>query len=167
MPQLDISAFSPQIIWLIITFLILYAIMAKVALPRIGSILEKRQARIDDNLDMAQNLRKESNLDAETYDQAIAHAHIQARQAIQQTTKEISIENSKRQEELGVRLSEELRSAEERINRAKVAAMKNIHDSATILTTEAIKTLLGGTPTNKAITDVISSVISVSSEKNK
>ena len=61
MPQLDISAFSPQIIWLIITFTLLYVLMAKVALPRIGSILEQRQARIDDNLDAAQNLRNESN----------------------------------------------------------------------------------------------------------
>ena len=68
MPQLDITTFSPQIIWLFITFIILYVLMAKVALPRIGNILEQRQARIDDNLNAAQNLRNEATADAEAYD---------------------------------------------------------------------------------------------------
>jgi F-type H+-transporting ATPase subunit b len=87
MPQLDITAFSPQIIWLIITFLLLYVLMAKVALPRIGNILEQRQARIDDNLDMAQSLKNESNIDAESYDHTIAEAREQARKSIQEITK--------------------------------------------------------------------------------
>ena len=134
MPQLDISTFSPQIIWLIITFLILYVLMAKVALPRIGNILEQRQARIDDNLDMAQSLRNESNIDAESYDKAIAEAREQARKAIQETTEEMSIETARRQGELGARLSGELRSAEDKISAAKTASLKNIHESAASVT---------------------------------
>ena len=81
MPQLDISAFSPQIIWLIITFCLLYVLMARVALPRIGSVLEQRQSRIDENLGMAQNLRNESEVDAKAYDQGMTEAHEQARNA--------------------------------------------------------------------------------------
>ena len=50
MPQLELEYFAPQIIWLIISFTVLWVLMAKVALPRIGLILEERQKRISDNL---------------------------------------------------------------------------------------------------------------------
>ena len=160
MPQLDVSAFSPQIIWLIITFVILYALMAKVALPRIGNILEQRQARIDDNLDVAQSLRRESNADSETYDQVIAGARDRARKAIQQTTKEISAETAQRQEELGTRLLGELRSAEERIIDAKATAMESIHESASSVTSEAITILIGEKPAQNAVKRAISSALS-------
>jgi len=165
MPQLDISTFSPQIIWLIITFLILYVLMAKVALPRIGNILEQRQARIDDNLDMAQHLRNESNIDAESYDKAITEAREQARKAIQETTEEMSIETARRQGELGARLSGELRSAEDQISAAKTASLKNIHESAASVTSEAMKALIGKKPTDNAIKQAISSALKVSNKE--
>jgi F-type H+-transporting ATPase subunit b len=161
MPQLDVSAFSPQIIWLIITFVALYALMAKVALPRIGNILEQRQARIDDNLDVAQSLKRESNKDAESYDQAIAGAREKARIAIQETTKEISLEIANRQDELGVKLSGELKSAEDRIADAKALATKSIHESAASITSDAIKILIGEKPTENAIKSAISSALNV------
>ena len=168
MPQLDITAFSPQIIWLIITFLLLYILMSKVALPRIGNILEQRQARIDDNLDMAQSLKNEANIDAESYDQAIAEARAQARKSIQETTKEMSIEASRQQEELGKRLSEELKSAEEQIKDAKTLAVKNIHKSAASLSSETVKLLIGKKLTEKTINDSISSAIyGINEEANK
>jgi F-type H+-transporting ATPase subunit b len=165
MPQLDISTFSPQIIWLIITFLILYVLMAKVALPRIGNILEQRQNRIDDNLDMAQHLRNESNIDAESYDKAITEAREQARKAIQETTEEMSIETARRQGELGARLSGELRSAEDQISAAKTASLKNIHESAASVTSEAMKALIGEKPTDNAIKQAISSALKVSNKE--
>jgi F-type H+-transporting ATPase subunit b len=159
MPQLDISAFSPQIIWLIITFTVLYVLMAKVALPRIGSILEQRQARIDDNLDAAQNLRNESNADAEAYDKSLAEAREQARTAIYEATQEMSEEATRRQEELGGKLSGELKAAEERISAAKEAAMSGIQDAASSVASEATERLIGIKPGEEAVQSAVSSAM--------
>ena len=74
MPQLDLSVFSPQIIWLAITFLILWLMMAKIALPRIGLILEERERKIGDNLEMAKNFHKAANTELEAYEKAISEA---------------------------------------------------------------------------------------------
>ncbi|HHI81664.1 MAG TPA: F0F1 ATP synthase subunit B', partial [Rhizobiales bacterium] len=43
MPQLDTSTFMPQLVWLAITFFVLYVIMTRLALPRIGGAIEQRQ----------------------------------------------------------------------------------------------------------------------------
>ncbi len=164
MPQLDISAFAPQIIWLIITFLILYILMSKIALPRIGNILEQRQARIDDNLEMAQNLRKESDVDAESYEKTIEEAQEKARRIIQETANEMSIESSRRQEELGIRLSNELEVAEDRISEVKVATIKKIHELAEGVTSDIMKTLIEEKPSKKELKQAISMAVEASNK---
>jgi len=159
MPQLDISAFSPQIIWLVITFVLLYVIMAKVALPRIGSILEQRQARIDDNLDAALNLRNESNADAEAYDKSLAEAREQARISIYEANKEMTDEAARRHENLGSKLTGEIKAAEERISAAKTAAVAGIQEAASSVASLATERLIGIQPGEDAVQAAVSSAM--------
>ena len=49
MPQLNLADFSPQLIWLVITFPALYLVMLKIALPHIGYVLQERPDRITDD----------------------------------------------------------------------------------------------------------------------
>ena len=158
MPQLDISAFSPQIVWLVITFILLYVLMAKVALPRIGSVLEQRQNRIDDNIDMAQNLRDESKIDADTYEKKIEMANEQARKNMSDTINEMSNETSRQHEEIRVKLADEFKAAEDRIAAAKASAIDSINEAAASITSEAIAKLIGEYPEDRAVSDAISSV---------
>ena len=79
MPQLDLAGFPPQIIWLVITFVILWLLMAKVALPRVGLVLEERQKKIDENLDLAENLRDEAQGALDAYEKSISEAKDNAR----------------------------------------------------------------------------------------
>ena len=162
MPHFDLTAFSPQIIWLFITFIILYVLMAKVALPRIGSILEQRQARIDDNLDAAQNLRNEAAADAEAYDKSLADAREQARTAIYEATQEMSDESTRRHEDLGSRLSGEIKAAEERISAAKEAAVSGIREAAESVAAVATERLIGIVPGDDAVHSAIAAALEVS-----
>ena len=117
--------------------------MAKLALPRIGSILEQRQNRIEDNLGMAQNLKRESEADAKAYEAAIVEAREQARSSIQLAIKEMSEQSQRRQSELNDRLVAELKSAEERIGEAKKKAMSNISETAEDIVLDAAESLIG------------------------
>ena len=54
MPQLNPVDWGPQLLWLLITFGILYLLMVHVALPRIGSVIEARAARIANDLAKAE-----------------------------------------------------------------------------------------------------------------
>ena len=62
LPQLDIETYASQIFWLIVTFIVLYFLVAKIAMPRIAEVLEGRQERIEDDLDKAETLKKEAYL---------------------------------------------------------------------------------------------------------
>ncbi len=42
MPQLDFATFPNQIFWLVVTLVVIYLILNKVALPRIASVLADR-----------------------------------------------------------------------------------------------------------------------------
>ncbi len=46
-PPFDTSNFAPQLIWLALVFTLLYVLMSRVALPRVGKILTTRRTTID------------------------------------------------------------------------------------------------------------------------
>ena len=71
MPQLDVNTFLPQVVWLVITFTALFLLMWRVAVPRIADLLEARQRRIEDNLDKAQESKKEAEETLAAYEQAM------------------------------------------------------------------------------------------------
>jgi len=60
MPQLEVSTFLPQLVWLAITFVILYLLMAGIGLPRVGGAIEARRRRVDDDLARAAQLKTEA-----------------------------------------------------------------------------------------------------------
>ena len=62
LPQLDVQTYASQIFWLVVSFIVLYFLVAKVAMPRISEVLEERQERIEDDLDKAETLKKEAYL---------------------------------------------------------------------------------------------------------
>jgi len=53
-PPFDPSTFPSQLFWFALIFILLYVLMSRVALPRIGTILEDRRKQIDSDLADAQ-----------------------------------------------------------------------------------------------------------------
>ena len=141
MPQLELEYFAPQIIWLVISFTVLWLLMAKLALPRIGLILEERQKRISDNLAMAENLKLDADAEIEAYETAISEGKEQARLIISEAIKSSASEAEKQTQELNMAISKMLKEAEERIESAKSIALENIESSAVEITSDIIERL--------------------------
>jgi F-type H+-transporting ATPase subunit b len=81
-PPFDAQQFPSQLFWLSVTFILLYVIVAKVALPRIGSIFEERNKRIGDDLAEAQRLKEKSDAANAAYQQSLADAHAHAQSIV-------------------------------------------------------------------------------------
>jgi F-type H+-transporting ATPase subunit b len=84
-PPFDPASFGGQLLWLAITFAALYFLMSRVALPRIGSILETRRTRIEGDLKEAERLRQETEKAAAAYEAALAEARKNAHGIAEET----------------------------------------------------------------------------------
>ncbi|MGD9863065.1 MAG: F0F1 ATP synthase subunit B', partial [Pseudodonghicola sp.] len=78
MPQLDFSSFPNQIFWLAVTLVVIYLILSRVALPRIGGILAERTGTITNDLAAAEDLKAKAVEAEEAYNKALAEARAEA-----------------------------------------------------------------------------------------
>ncbi|HRD78672.1 MAG TPA: F0F1 ATP synthase subunit B', partial [Hyphomicrobiaceae bacterium] len=60
MPQFNPEHFVPQLFWLIVSFTLLYLLLSRIALPRIGQVIEERQDRVRRDLDEANRMKSDT-----------------------------------------------------------------------------------------------------------
>lgn len=143
MPQFDPAFFAPQLFWLAVTFIILYFLMAKVALPKIGAVLDERQRKIDDNLDKAAQLKAEAEAAVAAYEKALAESRAHAHAVIKETSERLAKQAEERTRELNAKLAEQIKAGEARIAAAKEKAMASVRDVATDIAGAAVARLVG------------------------
>ena len=101
MPQLDPSLIPTQLFWLFITFLALFLVAWKVALPRITEVLDARQTRIDGDLEKAEALKAEAEDVMAAYEKTLATASSQAQDIHREMMQSLTAERTRRQEDSG------------------------------------------------------------------
>lgn len=144
MPQLDLATFPPQLVWLAITFLALYLLMAKLGLPRISRVLGVRRERIEGDLEKAQQMKAEAEAVIAAYERALAEARQQAQQTLKETTDRLNAAGVERLRQVAEKLAAETGAAERRIAEAKSAALGNIREVAVDVARAAAVKLTGG-----------------------
>jgi F-type H+-transporting ATPase subunit b len=125
-PPFDPVSFSSQLLWLAITFAALYFLMSRVALPRIGSILETRRTRIEGDLKEAERLRQETEKAAAAYETALSEARKNAHAIAEETRAGIKADIEGRRADVEASLSKRVAAAEARILADKDAALANV-----------------------------------------
>jgi F-type H+-transporting ATPase subunit b len=143
LPQLNPDFFSPQLIWLGISFITLYFLMAKVALPKVAEVLEERQERITNDLDRAGELRKDSAGVMAGYEKALADARAHAQSVMAATAADISSVSAGRQTQFNTDLAAKTRASEERINQAKETALASVRSVAVEIAQQTAEKLAG------------------------
>lgn len=146
MPQLEVSTFLPQLVWLAITFILLYLLMARIGLPRVGGIIEARRRRIDDDLARAAQLKAEAEGVMSAYQQALATARAEAQAAVKETTDRLAAEAAERQRQLTEALAEHTATAERRIAAAKQQALAEMHGIAVDVGRSIAEKVTGSAP---------------------
>lgn len=89
MPQLNFDTFPNQIFWLVVTLVVIYLILSRVALPRIAAILAERQGTITNDLAQAEALKAKAVEAEDAYNKALADARTEAQKIAAETRAEI------------------------------------------------------------------------------
>jgi F-type H+-transporting ATPase subunit b len=129
-PPFDTTQWSHQIIWLIIVFGILYWLMSKIALPRVGGILADRKARISKDIDDAVQMDADAKKAGEAYDKALAAAKSNAQALAQDAHARMADEANAKRQTLEDELNGKLAAAEAQIAATKTSAMSHVGEIA-------------------------------------
>src|SRR6185503_17699695 len=75
---LDSGTFVSQLVWLTLTFGLLYVLLKRFALPRVGEVIEERRERIERDFEKAEKLKAETEQALANYAQVLAEARAEA-----------------------------------------------------------------------------------------
>jgi F-type H+-transporting ATPase subunit b len=156
MPQLDFSTFSNQIFWLVVTLIVIYFILSRIALPRIGGALAERAGTITNDLAEAEDLKQRALEAEQAYEKALADARAEAQQINIAMRAEIQlqldIELAKADAEISARTAEAATALAE-IRDSSVSSVKDVAKA----TAKEIVAAMGGKADAKTVTSAVTS----------
>ncbi|MBD9525567.1 F0F1 ATP synthase subunit B' [Paracoccus sp. PAR01] len=154
MPQLDISTFGNQIVWLLLVLAAIYWVLSRVALPRIGGIISDRQGAITGDLMAAEEFKQKAKDAEAAYDKALADARAEANKIIAankaEMHKELDAAIAHADAEIAARSAE----SEKRIGEIRATAVEDARAVARDVT-ESLVQNFGGSVDQNLINDAV------------
>ena len=145
-PPFQTEHFPSQLVWLGLTFILLYVLMAKIALPRIGAILADRAKRIADDIGAAQKLKERSDAAHAAYEKALADARGRAQGIANETREREAAAADEINKRLEAELHERLAAADKSIAGKRESAMANVGTIAADTASAIVERLIGKAP---------------------
>ena len=155
MPQLDYTTFLPQVAWLAVTFIAMFLIMWKVAVPKVAGALEARQQKIEQNLERAADLKAEAEAAMDKYEQALASARAQAHERIAKVQAELKATQDAEEAKLSETLKARIREGEAAIEKAAADALAGLEGMAAEVAAAACERLVGEAADKAAVTQAV------------
>ena len=150
-PPLDVGTFAPQLVWLALTFALLYVILKRAVLPRVGEVIEERGDRIKRDLAQAEELKVETDKALAHYEQALSDARAQAGAIVKTMRDKLADEVGKERAKVDAQLAAKLAEAETRIAETKSRALAGVGDIASEVAGTIVTRLIGAEPSKDEV----------------
>ena len=158
-PPFQSETYASQLVWLVLAFVLLFVLMSKWALPRVGNILDARQKRIDGDIAEAGALKAQSDEAVAAYEKALADARANAQAIANETRDKQAAAAEARRKTLEDDLNAKLAEAEKTIAATKTAAKSNVRGIAEDATRAIVERLIGTAPSDKAVADAVADAL--------
>jgi F-type H+-transporting ATPase subunit b len=143
MPQLDFSNWGNQIFWLLVTLVVIYFVLSRIALPRIAAVLAERQGTITNDIAAAEELKAKAVEAEEAYNKALADARAEAQRIVAETKAEIQADLDAATAKADAEIAEKVAEGEKVIAEIRANALESVKDVAKDTTAEIIAALGG------------------------
>jgi len=158
-PPFNAHSFPSQFVWLVISFVLLYALMAKWALPQVARVVEGRQRGIANDLAEADKLKRQSEEAVAAYEKALADARANAQAIANETREKQAAVAEATRKRLEDELNRKLAESEKTIAATKQAAMSNVRGITEETAAAIVERLIGAAPGQKAVADAVADVL--------
>ncbi len=142
-PPLDATTFASQLLWLAIAFGLLYMLLSRVALPRIGEVIEERQERIKRDLTQAEQLRGQTDAALKAYEQSQADARSKAQGIAKEMRDKLAAVSEQERHRVDAELAAKIAETERQIAQTKTRALASVNDIAVATAGAIVGKLLG------------------------
>lgn len=158
-PQFDPSSYASQLFWLVICFAVLYILMAKVALPKVGFVVEQRAARIEQDVTAAKVAAAEATTLQAAYESALLEARSAAREQLSAATVAATVAQTATYAKQNAELVTRLQAAEGNINAARQTALASITPTAVATAATTLQKLTGATVPAERLASAVDAVL--------
>ena len=154
MPQLDFTTWGNQIFWLVLTLIVIYLVLSRVALPRIAAVLAERQGTITNDIAAAEDLKAKA-LEAEAaYEKALVDARNEAHRIVGEAKAEIQKDLDKAIAKADAEIAAKAAESEKAIAEIRASAVDSVEAVAKD-TAGSIVAALGGSADDAAIASAV------------
>jgi F-type H+-transporting ATPase subunit b len=150
-PPFEKDTFASQLVSLAVAFVVLYLIVSRIALPRVGGLIDARQNAIDGELAEAQKLKDASGAALKAYESELAAARSRGQAISNETREKLNAASEAERKRLEERLSLKLSEAEKTIASTRSAAMSNVRGIAADAASAIVRQLIGTAPDGKIV----------------
>lgn len=156
MPQLDVSTFSNQIFWLVVTLVVLYFVMSRVALPRVAAVLADRRGTITSDIAAAEEFKLKAQAAEDAYHKALADARAEAGRIIEAAKAEMQEQLDAQIARADAEIAAKAAESERRIKEIRDSAMDMVRDVSKEATGDILE-LFGAKADARSITAAVTS----------
>ena len=154
MPQLDFTTFPNQIFWLLVTLVVIYFVLTRIALPRIGAVLAERRGTITNDLSAAEELKQKAVAAERAYNEALAKARSDAAKIVAEAKAEIQKELATATAQADAEISAKASESEARIAEIRAGALEAVTEVAKDTAKELVAAL-GGKADARSVTAAV------------
>ena len=158
-PPFQSVNFPSQLVWLAVTFVLLYVLMSRIALPRIAGILADRDKRIADDIAAANRFKEQSEAAHAAYEKALADARSRAQSIANATREQQATAAEATNKQLEAQLHERIAAAEQSITANRTSAMSNVGSIASDTAAAIVERLIGQAPAAHEVAAAVSETI--------
>lgn len=143
MPQLDFATYPNQIFWLAVALVIIYFMLSRIALPRIGAVLAERKGTITNDIAAAEELKLKAQEAEKAYNQALADARTEAAKIVADAKAEIQADLDAATADADAQIAAKSAEAEKSIGEIRASAMESVTEVAKDTAKELVAALGG------------------------